>query len=244
MNLLKKIIPNNVKQEGKYLLYNLLNIPYNKFGIHTAITQWMPIDKPITLMDIGASEGNFSFAISRLYKIKRAVLVEPIPARLPHLNTLFPDNKFEILNLAVSDKEGEAEFYISDYDVLSSLFKIKDDHNNHFNIGLPVKAMVKTSTLDKISSQSRLNEIDLIKVDVQGAEHLVLQSGLETLKRTKLVFTEFSYKPMYDGSSTFFDIYTILNHNNFRLVNVSEAYKLANGEIIQGDALFINNAFC
>ncbi|MBS1527522.1 MAG: FkbM family methyltransferase, partial [Bacteroidetes bacterium] len=83
---------------------------------------------------------------------------------------------------------------------------------------------------------------DLIKIDVQGAEHLVLSSAANTLKRTRLVYTEFSYRPMYEGSSTFFDIYNMLNAHNFRFVATETACRV-NREIVQGDALFVNNAF-
>jgi FkbM family methyltransferase len=245
MNLIKKLIPNSTKQKGKYFLYDLLKMPYNKFGINLGIVKWLPNEKPITFIDIGASEGIFSDAISQFYKIKKGILIEPLSKRIPLLEGKFGHNdKYGIINMAIADKVGEAEFYVSEFDVLSSLLKIDEGQNELFQIPMPVKTVVKTDTLDNITERNELTAIDLIKMDVQGAEHLILASGINTLKITKLLFTEFSYKPMYDGSSTFFDLYQILNQNNFRLVNISEAYKLQNGELVQGDALFVNNALC
>jgi hypothetical protein len=63
------------------------------------------------------------------------------------------------------------------------------------------------------------------------------------LKNTKLVYTEVPYRPLYEGSSTFFDIYRFLNERNFKFVAISIAGKMI-GEIIQGDALFVNNNLC
>ena len=102
---------------------------------------------------------------------------------------------------------------------------------------------IQTLTLDSIIEEQRIQNIDLIKIDVQGAEHLVLQGGVETLKRTKLVFIEFSYKPLYEKSSTFFDLYNIFYENNFMLVSTSNGYASPSGELLQGDALFVNKAF-
>ncbi|ASU33141.1 hypothetical protein MuYL_1243 [Mucilaginibacter xinganensis] len=205
----------------------------------------MGVNSPITFIDIGASKGEFSTALCKFYDVKKGVLIEPIIHNIDKLKEKFNDtSKFDIINVAVSDKTGQSEFFLSeDFDVLSSLFKIKDDHLSPFAISAPIKIIVNTETLDNIAKNSMLDIVDLIKIDVQGAEHLVLNSGLNILKSTKMVYTEFSYKPMYDSSSTFFDVFNILADNNFRMVNISTAYKLKNGEIVQGDALFINNVF-
>lgn len=108
------------------------------------------------------------------------------------------------------------------------------------NFDDPVITKIQPSTLDYIVKEQQLLNTDLIKIDVRGAEHLVLQGGIETLKITKLVYTEFSYKPLYQKSSTFFDLYKFFYENNFILVNVSGGYSSPNSEILKGDALFVN----
>lgn len=240
MNL-KKYIGNDIKQEFRYFLYRLLKIPFNRVNLPVPITEWLPKDKAISYVDIGASRGDFATAVSSYYNVSKAVLVDPIPDNAAMLKQRFGhDDKFEIHNLAISDTVGEADFYISkELDVLSSLFKITDEHNQHFNIAQPQKTTVPTQMLDNLIPAGIT--IDLLKIDVQGAEHLVLSSAVETLKNTRVVFTEFSYKPMYEGSSTFYEIYQFMNGQNFRMVNISPAYVLQNGEIVQGDALFVNN---
>ncbi|AMR31998.1 hypothetical protein A0256_11470 [Mucilaginibacter sp. PAMC 26640] len=242
MSILKKLLPNNLKQEGKYLLLNLLKMPFNRAGVPVDITEWVPNRHPINFIDIGASKGNFSHALNTYYQVNKAVLIDPIPHNAAALQHRFTTGNFTVINAAVSDKASEADFYITEeFDVLSSLFPMKDEHLKPFNIPHPQKTTVKTDTLDKIFNGLKLDKIDLIKIDLQGAEHLVLSNAARTLKATRAVYTEFSYKPMYDGSSTFFDVFEMLTKANFRMVNTSTAYKLNNGEIVQGDALFINN---
>ncbi|MCC8425557.1 FkbM family methyltransferase [Mucilaginibacter sp. UR6-11] len=240
----KSLIPNSVKQEGKYFLYYLLKIPFNRAGVPSEIVKFLPNDKPINIIDIGASEGKFTGIINNHYKINKAILVEPIADLKSTLENKFPDrSRFRVETIVISESTGDVDFYYSkDASVLSSILKVKNDF---FDAGLaqPVKIKIKSETLDNVVEKSGLEIIDLLKIDVQGVEHLVLNSGLNALKKTRLVYTEFSYKPMYEGSSTFFDLFKILTENNFRLVSTTTGWINPDGEIIQGDALFVNNLF-
>jgi len=205
----------------------------------------LPNNKPISFIDIGASQGHFSESLSKYYQVEKAILIEPIPYQIPVLKAKFKDESiYEILNIAISDKQGTAQFYLSnELDVMSSLLKIKEEFHAPFIMTNPGENVaVATDTLDNLFRLSGLKHVDILKIDVQGAEHLVLQSGVQTLKSTRLVFLEFSYKPLYDGSSTFFDIYKTMNDNNFRMVCTSPACYI-NDELMQANALFISNAF-
>ena len=242
--MIKRLIPNSIKLKGKYFLLDLLNIPYSRSNAPLEILTWLPKSKPIVFFDIGANIGHFAESICGEYEVKTGFLIEPVAKIIPQLEAKFPDReKFKVLNLAVADKNGETDFFINeDFDSVSSLLKIHNetDELRSLNIKTPTPTKVKTLTLDHIAAEYGLTDIDLIKIDVQGAEHLVLKSAIVTLKRTKVVYTEFSFKPLYENSSTFFDLYKIFYENDFVLVNISPGYASSNGELLQGDALFVN----
>jgi FkbM family methyltransferase len=242
----KRLMPNSIKQHGKNVLLDLLKIPRSRSGVPLEILKWLPNDKSVTFLDIGASIGKFSSYMSDEYKIEKAILIEPISKHIPILEETFPDKKtFLIINAAIADTSAETDFYFNeDADFVSSLLRIldKNEELNSLNIAEPVSIKVKALTLNHIVKEQKLSHIDLIKIDVQGAEHLVLRGGIGALKMTRLVYTEFSYKPLYENSSTFFDLYKIFYENNFILVHTSNGYSSANGELLQGDALFVNRA--
>jgi FkbM family methyltransferase len=243
---IKRVIPNNIKQEGKYLLYDILKMPYSRARVPLEILKWLPKSSPITFFDIGANDGMFSKCICGEYQIKTGVLVEPVSKLVPVLEQKFPDRaKFRIIGAAISDSVSETDFFVNnDADFVSSLLRI-DNKGEAFaalNFADPVLTKVQALTLDHLVNDLQLSNIDLIKIDVQGAEHLVLKGATDTLKKTRLVYTEFSFKPLYDKSSTFFDLYNILYENNFMLANMSSGYTSAYGELLQGDALFVNKA--
>ncbi|MDB5122986.1 MAG: hypothetical protein JWP94_1115 [Mucilaginibacter sp.] len=242
----KRLIPNNIKQEGKYFLLDLLKIKYSRSNAPMEVLKWLPKNNPITFLDIGASIGSFSACICGEYKIKRGILVEPVSRLIPVLEKAFPDKEtFRVINAAVSNAVSEADFYYNeDADFVSSLLRIdnRGEAFASFNFQDPVLTKTQTLTLDHIAGEEKLLNIDLIKIDVQGAEHLVLQGGINTLKITKLVFTEFSYRQLYENSSTFFDLYKFFYENNFILAHIRSGYASQNGELLQGDALFVNKS--
>jgi len=244
--LIKKILPNKLKLEGKYFLMKLLKMPYSRSYAPLDVLKWLPKSSPITFFDVGAHAGEFSKSICGEYQIKKGILIEPIARLMPALKTAFPDTKtFEIINAAVSDTSGEADFYFNeDADFVSSLLRIDNKGEAFASLKFNDPALTKTRavTLDQLTKDNQLQYVDLLKIDVQGAEHLVLKGGAETLKITRLVYTEFSYRPLYADSSTFFELYTLLYQNHFMLVEVGRGYSSPNGELLQGDALFINKA--
>ncbi|MEO6630611.1 MAG: FkbM family methyltransferase [Mucilaginibacter sp.] len=247
LKFIKRLFPNSVKQEGKYFLYGLLKIPYSRAGVPLEILHWLPKGKPITFFDVGANAGFFSKSISGEYEISKAILVEPVVRLMPLLEKTFPDrDKFKIINAVLSDTISEVDFYVSeDADFVSSMLRIKNkgEEFGSLNFADPVLIKIKSLTLDSIVSDEKIDYVDLIKIDVQGAEHLVLQGGMETLKNTKLVYTEFSFRPVYDKSSVLFDLYNFFYDNGFMLAHLSSGFASSVGELLQGDALFVNRKF-
>jgi len=97
---------------------------------------------------------------------------------------------------------------------------------------------VQTRTLDDIVREVGITEIDLLKIDVQGAEAKVLAGAPNILRRTRFVWVEVSFKPLYENSPTFFDIYPQMNAAGFGLLELSPAFRAPNREMVQADGLF------
>jgi FkbM family methyltransferase len=70
---------------------------------------------------------------------------------------------------------------------------------------------VQTRRLDDLD----IDEFDLLKVDVQGAELMVFQNGRERLRNAVAVHTEVSFVPLYLGQPTFGDVDAELRAQGF-----------------------------
>jgi hypothetical protein len=69
--------------------------------------------------------------------------------------------------------------------------------------GVKNTLQVKTHRLDDVS---KIKTIDLLKMDIQGAELSVLTNGREKLARAVAVQTEASFVPLYKGQPSFGEI--------------------------------------
>ncbi len=97
---------------------------------------------------------------------------------------------------------------------------------------------VRAEQLDRPVENSALGSIELLKIDVQGAEHLVFDGAKDTLRAVKLVWCEVSFRPLYRGSSTFDQIYQRMATDNFCLIELESGFRSPGGELLQADALF------
>jgi hypothetical protein len=86
-------------------------------------------------------------------------------------------------------------------------------------------------------AQSKEN-VDLLKIDVQGAELMALRGAAQTLPRVRMICTEVSFTPLYEGSSIFSEIYDFLGDRGFRLLSLREGFRGKDSELLQGDAVF------
>lgn len=203
-------------------------------------------NKPVTLVDIGAHQGLFSKAIDNYCGVTSGMIVEANPFRAEKLSNRYCSSKWHVFDCAVVAEPGPVVFHIQDdFDATSSIFPINRecDEIADLPLGRTISQKVQGKTLDEITEIAGFGEIDLIKIDVQGAEHLVITGGLNTFERTKMVWTEMSFKSLYQGSSTFSDIYEMMISNGFSLCEIAPAFRGSNGEIVQCDALFINKEF-
>jgi len=115
----------------------------------------------------------------------------------------------ECFNYAIGDKDGFADFYLSsgrtesnDKNYIHSassslkpptdLMKLK-----HPWLKFEEKAKVKIITLDSFCALNNIDHIDLLWMDVQGAEDLVLSGATNILAKTKYLFTEYSNTKIY-----------------------------------------------
>lgn len=135
-------------------------------------------------LDIGASVGLYSLVASAVNPRLRSYAFEPLPNSYQRLVDHIELNKLQerctAINVAVSDREGRAEFFVADapYTDCSSLAYLQSPGGRP---GSTVEVRCATAT-DAVPSDQL---IDLVKIDVEGAEALVLAGLLPILLRSR-----------------------------------------------------------
>jgi FkbM family methyltransferase len=153
------------------------------------------------VIDCGANYGDFSRAVLRKLPDARLALVEPVPWDASNLRSSFPDAS--VFELAASDSDGEAQFFLSESSGDSSLFRPKTRHH---------EIKVAQKRLDQAIS---LQDVFLIKVEAEGGEPEVLIGSLRLLSRTKYVVVDGGPERGLEGSSTIDSCTKILLDNGF-----------------------------
>jgi hypothetical protein len=140
----------------------------------------------------------------------------------------------------VSELTGLVDFEVNEAEQTSSLLKIHRQlpELSEVQLGTPTTLTVQTRTLDDIALEARISEIDLLKIDVQGAEGKVLVGASQMLNRTRFIWVEVSFKPLYENSPTFFDIYAQMDAAGFGLLELTPEFRAPNREVLQADGLF------
>lgn len=181
------------------------------------------------IIDIGANVGFFSKMARSLYPSSKIYAIEPVPAVYSLMSKNFNgDQNTMLFNFAFSNKKGKQGMIADEKDYLISKFS----NNGNFSID--------TNTLDNFIHEQGINDIDILKIDVETFENLVLLGAKQALSKTKYLFLEVTIKN--NSNYTFSSLISLLysKEYNFQLVAFRNYADVGEGEMTIMDCLFKN----
>ncbi len=210
-----------IKKIINFLRFRLYGAEIEKIRLKELIKK----DNPI-ILEIGANRGTDTEEFLSIFPNAKLYLFEPDPRMIKVLQKKFRKNKKIILEkIALSNVSGKAKFYLSESSTgvggkdSSSLKEPKKHLEVYPEIKFDRKIFVKTETLDKWAKNEKINLIDFIWADVQGAEKELILGGSKTLNdRTRYFYTEFYNQELYKGQINLKQIKGLLP--NFKLVGI------------------------
>jgi FkbM family methyltransferase len=147
------------------------------------------------VMDIGANIGIYTILLSHIYPKAKIIAIEASPTIFEMLrlncklnNLLFPGSNVLLINKAISEKDDITTEFYEKHSIstmlkefltnLSSTILTNQDELN--------RRVVRTITIDNLVETIGVNEISLLKIDVEGAEVLALKGAINTLTHKKI----------------------------------------------------------
>ena len=224
----------------KRWLYGRIGVCYNSLGVPFSLAKHLQKWSRISVIDVGAHAGEFTNALDRFCGVERGLLLEAQPGRAAELSKLFSPERFEIRQCVVCDRSGEIDLEINEFDATTSMLKIRREMAELAGLDVRPKATIrcKTARLDDLVSSVRFPRIELLKLDVQGAEHLVIEGAPKTLLRTQMIWTEVSFVQLYEQSCLFHEVHARLREKGFALAELEGGFRSPTNELLQADALF------
>ena len=193
------------------------------------------------VIDGGANRGSFSDALLQLHRPERLVLVEAIPELAEALRSRYAGRSgISVVSAALSDRNGTASFEINRSDASSSLLPIDPRNSHWFSRDLRVERTVEVPTisLPALMDGQGLPTVDLLKLDLQGAEKLVLTGAEAVLDRVQVVYTEVFFEQLYAGAWLFGEMNQFLADHRFKLCGLSNIVHASDGDLVQANATF------
>jgi FkbM family methyltransferase len=149
------------------------------------------------------------------------------------------DPAIKPVQLAVSNVCGRKQFFINRSSFTNSLLPSVDKLGLYENIST---TEVAVTTIDDFCAREAVNEIHILKMDIQGGELMALEGARKKLSRQEisLIYTEILFAPMYEEQAQFFKICDFLSGYGYSLFDIYNLAYQASGQLAWGDAIFIS----
>ncbi|WP_051471563.1 FkbM family methyltransferase [Patulibacter minatonensis] len=196
-------------------------------------------DDLATVVDVGANRGQFAVMASHRWPDAQLVCFEPLPEPRGLLQQALGGHaRLRVVDAAVSDEEGTAEFHISRSDDCSSLLPVTDTHIETFPDSVAVESVpVRIVRIDAVLD-APIARPALLKIDVQGAELGALRGAVGVLDQFDAILVEVSFAELYGGQALASDIIRFLDDHGFVLTSMGAPSNDAEGRTLQTDLVF------
>ena len=229
--IIKRLLPIKVKI-GKYFLYLNPHDPVVSGAIFFNVyekseSRFIKSNcfEGMNILDIGANIGYYTALFSQLTGVKGTVIaIEPDEESYKYLSKSV--NSFNYKNvfsfrLAASDNKQKLPLYISkDNRGDNRLYSTNKKRNS---------IIVECLTVDELLKNNKIENLDLIKIDVQGYEPKVLKGMRNIVKSSKklIILSEFWPKGILEAGENPKEFLTTLRKMQFQLFELNK-----NGSLI------------
>lgn len=167
--------------------------------------------KPETILEIGSRDGDDANILKTIFNIKNenVYVVEPNPPQQEIIVKNYPE--FVLIRNAIYNKEEELAFYACTDPGISSLLNRQDNYYEKVQTNI---IKVKTITGERLLNDIN-KDIDLCKIDVEGATFQVLESFGDSLSKIKSMHIECEHLSVWREQKLYHHVKKYLEKNNF-----------------------------
>jgi FkbM family methyltransferase len=201
-------------------------------------------EKDLVVFDVGAHIGHITVTYAKIFPQAKIYCFEPFPNSFKELSRKANSKLIKPYKIAFSNKKNKSRLMINTDSTCNSMFPrptigAKYYSKSSQNIG---EIEVETETLDTFCDTEDIDEIDILKLDVEGSELNALNGATRKLKekRIRLIFTEVMFVAHYEGGCLFQEVSGLLNRYNYTLFNLYNLKRARNGQLRWGNAIFLN----
>jgi len=211
---------------------------------YLATRELVTADAPV-IFDVGANVGATARRYRALYPRATIHCFEPYPPSFAQLSAaLAGDGLVSLHPTALSSAAGRAVLNVNRSAETNSLLPSDRRAAQYWGEGLletQSEVEVPLQTLDGFCAESSIARIDVLKIDVQGAEYSVLE-GADTLlaaARIGVIYMEVIIAPTYVGQRRLVDYLALASGKGYELFDFYNPTR-RDGRLIQSDVIFVS----
>jgi FkbM family methyltransferase len=225
----------------------------NSFGYYSFIDafdvqrQLIRADAPV-IFDIGARFGTVTKKYRDRFPLASIYCFEPFQESFEVLTkSVNGDPRTFCYNAAVCAEKGTAILNSNSDSGTNSLLRTDQRAASFWGEGLLNTASevpVNTTTIDQFSAETGISHIDILKLDVQGAEFSVFVGAERMLseQRVSLIYAELIMCPTYKGQHKLHEYLSLLDSYGYEALDFFYPVRKYN-QLIQADVLFLSSSF-
>ena len=198
------------------------------------------------IFDVGASTGHSIERYLEAFERPTIHSFEPQAAAFSALYHRFGKHeRIHLNNLALSDRVGIASLHCNSYAETASLLVLEPDSRwaKSQNLSDQGTVTVATDTIDRYCATHDVAAIDLLKLDIQGAEPECLRGAAAMLGAgaVRVIQVEIIVTGLYERRGSFGAIEALLAPHGFRLATLFDVMIAPDGELLQLDAVYVRS---
>ena len=190
-----------------------------------------------SIVEVGARDCAETLDFHRVYSGARILAFECNPATLPACRQAVAGlERVKLIEKAVSDRPGSVSFFPTDPERTrtqeaggnpgaSSLFRATGEYPLETYVQNEIT--VEATTLARVMHDEGVGTIDLLWMDIQGAELLALKGLDARLDDVSLIHLEVEFFPIYEGQPLFGDLHRFLRGRGFTLLGFTSYSRFA-----------------
>ena len=206
------------------------------------------LDAPTVVVDVGANIGLVTSTLLRSFPEAVVHAFEPTPETFDVLRQRLEDEPRAVLNqLAVSDAVGTTTFNVDNRTHAggsNSLLAHSASFATRARVDRYQPIEVATTTLDAYAEEHGLDHVDLVKLDIEGAELMALRgaAGLLARQAVDFVVSEVRFVADYEGQPLLAELVEHMAGVGYTLFNLYAPAESALRQALFGDATFVSEA--
>ncbi len=187
------------------------------------------------VFDVGAETGRYTRGYLEMFPEAVVYAFEPAPEPLLKLREIAAEEpRLKIVPVAVLDEVGSTAFNLATASVYNSVLEMQPGWTDHTMIS---QVEVPSITLDAFCEEHGIEKVDVLKIDVQGAELRVLRGAVKILQTgVRVILCELEYCDRYVGQCWQHEVKSFLQTYDYRVRY--EALHYDESELLFTDGVF------